>query len=132
MITPLGVIICISTEKTLGSFPRIRLTYLIPHVQCGCNTAHVYLSKLGDPARAVGCCLFSSWDTRSFRISYSVSVDHAVGLQVVTLRQVTSSAEGVGEINRRPSYLGLCDVQVLHYCEYTCHRFNYRLLGNQQ
>ena len=50
--------------------------------------------------RAVGCCLFSSRDAGSGRISYSASVDDVVGLQVVgtTLRQVTALAEGIGDI----------------------------------
>ena len=78
----------------------------ILHVQCACNTAHVYLSKLAAPARAVGCCLFSSRDAGSVRINYSPLVDDVVRLQVVaiTLWQVTASAEGVGNINCRPSY----------------------------
>ena len=74
---------------------------------------HVYLSKLAAPARAVGCCLFSSSDAGSVRISYSASVYDVVGLKVVdtTLRKVTASAEGVGDIDRRPSCLRVCDVQ---------------------
>ena len=49
-------------------------------------------------ARAVGCCLFSSRDAGSVRITYSAEQDDVVGFQVVgtTLRQVTASAEGVG------------------------------------
>ena len=35
----------------------MRLTYVVLHVQCGCNTVLVYLPKLA--ALAVGCCLFS-------------------------------------------------------------------------
>ena len=78
-----------SRSACLVSFPRMRLTYLIPHVQCGCNTVLVYLPKLGAPTRAVGCCLFSSRDAGS--------VDYVVGLQVsgTTLQQVTASAEGI-------------------------------------
>ena len=106
----------------------MRLTYLVLHVQCWCNTVLVYLPK---PAvLAVGCCLFSSREAGSVSISYSASVDDVLGLQVdgTTLRQVTASAEGVGDVDRRPSSLRLCDVK--GYC--TCTSFNYRLLGNQQ
>ena len=57
----------------------MRLTYLVLHVQCGCNTVLVYLPKFAAPPRADGCCLFSSRDAGS--------VDDVVGLQVVgTLR----------------------------------------------
>ena len=72
----------------------MRLTYVVLHVQCGCNTAHVYISKLAVPATAVGCCLFLSRDAGSVRISYSASVDDVVGLRVVgTLRYGKSSRQ---------------------------------------
>ena len=59
----------------------MRLTDLVLHVQCGCNTVLVYLPKLA--ALAVGGCLFSSRDAGSVSISYSASVDDVVGLPVV-------------------------------------------------
>ena len=54
----------------------MRLTYLVLHVQCGCNTVLVYLPKLD--ALAVGCCLFSSKEAGSVSISYSAPVDDVV------------------------------------------------------
>ena len=103
------VIICISTEKNLVSFPRERLTYLVLHIQCGCNTMLVYLPKLA--ALAVECWLshhqLQCGSGRRCRIASG---------WYTTLRQVTSSAVGVGYINRRPSSLRLCDLQGHRYC----------------
>ena len=64
-----------------ASLPLV--SYLVHHVQCGCNTAYVYLSKLAAPVRAVRFCLFSPRDSGSVGISYSASVDDVVGLRVV-------------------------------------------------
>ena len=83
----------IQCARSPGSYvPRMRLTYLVLHVQCGCNTVLVYLPKL--TALAVGCCLLSSREAGSVSISYSASVDDVVGLQVVgTLRYGKSSRQ---------------------------------------
>ena len=80
---------------------RMRLTYLILHVQCGCKPVHVYLSNVA--ALAVDWCIFISREAGSVSISYSASVDDVVELQVdgTTLRQVTASAEGVGDVTVR-------------------------------
>ena len=71
----------------------------------------VYLPKLAVPTRAVGCCLFSSRDAGS--------VDDVVRLRIFvsTLRHVRALAEGIGDGNRRPSSLPLCDVQGHRYCK---------------
>ena len=102
------VIICISAENTLVSFPRVRLTYLVLHVQCGCNTMLVYLPKLA--ALAVECWLsHHQLQCGSGRRCMITSGWYTT--------QVTSSAVGVGYINRRPFSLRLFDLQGHRYCK---------------
>ena len=91
---------------------RMRLTYLVLRVQCGCNTVLVYLPKLAVP-------------DQDSRLLLSILIEGRwlsgrrcmIASWYITLRQVTASAEGIGVINRRPSSLRLCDVQGHHYCK---------------
>ena len=84
-------IICIFTEKTYATnIPDALCPVRVQHA----TSAHVYLSKLVAPARAVGCCLFSSRKGGSVSNSYSAPVDDVVGLQEVgTLRYARSSRQ---------------------------------------
>ena len=88
------------------------LTYLVLHILLGGTRCLAIYRNLLPPTRVVIWCLFSSRDAGS--------VDDVAGLQVVgTLRygKSSKSAVGVGDINRRPSSLRLCDLQGYCYCK---------------
>ena len=70
----------------------------------------VYLPKPAASRTGQSVAVFSSRDAGSVRISYSASVDAVVRLRVVGSLHYGKSAEGVGEVNRRPSSLRQCDV----------------------
>ena len=99
--------------------PRMPLTYLFLHVQCGCNTGGVYLPKAKLAAHLEG----QSVDVLSSRNTGTQSAgDDVVMLQVVGAPRY--GREDILTIHRSPS----CAMRLAA----VSHRFNNRLLGNKQ
>ena len=72
-------------QKKLVSFPRMRLTYLILHVHCGCNTVLVYLPALAASTRAVGYC----WWNYTTATTLHYTTLHYTTLHYTTLHYTT-------------------------------------------
>ena len=104
-----------------GSYvPRMRLTYLVLHVQCGCNTGlSIYPSLLPpDQASRMLC-------SRRGTLAQSASVDDVVVLQVVGI--LSYDKYDMITIDRPPSDCATCKANAT-----VSQWFNYSLLGNQQ
>ena len=86
------------------------------HTWCSMSSADatrrlsIYRSLLPRPGQSVVVC------SRQGRCVTGRRCKIASGWYA-TLRQVTASAVGVGDINRRPSSLRLCDLQGHRYCK---------------